>query len=210
MRGFIVSGTDTGIGKTVVSAMLTLALGGVYYKPVQCGLEHGGDREAVLNMTGLGEDRALAEAYRLNAPLSPHRAAELDGVTIEPERLTPPDTTCPLIVEGAGGLLVPVTRDVLQVDLFKAWGLPVIVCARTGLGTINHTLLSIEALKARDIALHGIIFIGDENADNERTIVELSGARRLGRLPRLSKLNSGSLTGAFADHFTAADFGGQA
>lgn len=210
MPGFIVTGTDTDIGKTVVSAMLTLALGGVYYKPVQCGLEDGGDREAVLAMTGLAEDRALAEAYRLSAPLSPHRAAEIDNITIDPAHLTPPLTTRPLIVEGAGGLLVPVTRNILLVDLFKAWRLPVILCARTGLGTINHTLLSVEALKARRIPLHGIIFIGDENIDNARTILEFSGARRLGRMPRLAALTPNSLSDAFADNFTADDFGGEA
>lgn len=210
MSGFIVTGTDTDIGKTVVSAMLTLALGATYYKPVQCGLDEGGDRDRVLAMTNLADDRALKEAYRLNAPLSPHRAAEIEGVSIDPQRLTPPKTSRPLIVEGAGGLMVPVTRDVLFVDLFKVWELPVILCTRTGLGTINHSLLSIEALKARDITLHGIVFVGDENADNERTIIEFSGARRLGWLPKLAALNPSNLTKAFADNFTASDFGGQA
>jgi len=135
MSGFIVTGTDTGIGKTVVSAMLTLALQALYYKPIQCGLEDGGDRQAVLAMTGLSDDRALAEAYRLSAPLSPHRAAGIAGVPFDLARLSPPETERPIIVEGAGGVLVPVTRDVLQVDLFKAWKLPVVVCARTSLGT---------------------------------------------------------------------------
>lgn len=210
MPGFIVTGTDTNIGKTVVSAMLTLALSGIYYKPVQCGLDDGGDREAVLAMTGLRKDRALAEAYRLNAPLSPHLAAEIDGVTIDPMQLTPPNTTRPLIVEGAGGLLVPITRDTLLIDLFKAWRLPVILCARTGLGTINHTLLSIEALKARRITLHGIVFVGDENADNERTIIEFCSARRLGRMPRLAALTPHNLSDAFTGNFTADSFGCEA
>ena len=212
MPGFIVTGTDTGIGKTVFSAALTLALDGVYYKPVQCGLDEdgGGDREAVLAMTGLDAARALPGAYRLSAPLSPHRAAEIDGVAIDPARLRPPETERPLIVEGAGGLLVPITREVLQADLFKTWKLPLVLCARTALGTINHTLLSVEAARTRDMDLLGIVFIGDENADNERTVVETSGARRLGRLPRLAALTPTNLAAAFAGNFALSDFGERA
>ena len=208
MTGLIITGTDTGIGKTVVSAMLTLGLDGIYYKPVQSGLEDGSDRAAVLAMTGLGEDRALGEAYRLSQPLSPHRAAELDGVTINPADLTPPACKRTLIVEGAGGLLVPITRELLQVDLFKTWELPVVLCTRTTLGTINHTLLSVEALKARGLPLLGIVFVGDENADNERTILDFSGAHRLGRLPHLDALTPANLKAAFDTHFCQSDFEG--
>jgi dethiobiotin synthetase len=212
MTGFVVAGTDTDVGKTVFAAALTLALDGVYYKPVQCGLDEkgGGDREAVLAMTGLDATRALPEAYRLSAPLSPHRAAEIDGVVIDPARLRPPATQRPLVVEGAGGLLVPITREVLQADVFKTWKLPLVLCARTALGTINHTLLGVEALRARNIDLLGIAFIGDENADSERTIVAMSGARRLGRLPRLAALTPATLAAAFAAHFVLADFGARA
>ena len=206
MRPFIVSGTDTGIGKTAAAALLTLGLGAHYWKPIQSGTEDGTDTAAVKALTGLPDDRFLPEAYVLTEPLSPHRSAELDGVTIDLDRLALPQVDGPLIVEGAGGLMVPVRRDLLQIDLFKHWAAPVILCARTGLGTINHTLLSVEALRVRSMPLHGILFIGDHNADNIRTIAELSGARILGRLPWLDRVDAAALGAVFAEHFRPEDF----
>ncbi|MCP9629416.1 dethiobiotin synthase [Rhodopseudomonas palustris] len=202
----IVTGTDTGVGKTVFAAALAGALDADYWKPVQAGLDEGTDRENVLQLSGLPEARLLPEAYRLNTPASPHLAAELDGVTIDPERLVLPQTQRPLVIEGAGGLLVPLTRTLLTIDVFARWQAPVVLCARTSLGTINHTLLSVEALRARHIPLLGIAFIGDENAESERVIGDFSGARRLGRLPHLPMLNAAALRAAFAANFNAADF----
>ena len=146
MSNLIVTGTDTGIGKTVFAAALAGALGAAYWKPIQSGLEDGADADTVVS---LGVTRVLPEAYRLTQPLSPHRAAELDGVTIDPAGLTPPSIDGALVVEGAGGVLVPVTRELLFADLFARWALPVVLVSWTGLGTINHSLLSIEALRAR-------------------------------------------------------------
>ena len=205
-KPFIVSGTDTGIGKTAAAALLTLGLGAHYWKPIQSGTEDGTDTATVKALTGLPDDRFLREAYVLTAPLSPHRSAELDEVTIDIDRLALPDVDGPLIVEGAGGLMVPVTRHLLQIDLFKHWNAPVVLCARTGLGTINHTLLSVEALRHRGMTLHGILFIGDDNPDNIRTIAEFSGARLLGRLPWLDRLHAGSLKAVFAETFSIEDF----
>ncbi|ABE41456.1 dethiobiotin synthase [Rhodopseudomonas palustris BisB5] len=202
----IVTGTDTGVGKTVFSAALAGALEATYWKPVQAGLDEETDRLAVLRLSGLPETRLLAEAYRLTTPASPHLAAEIDGVAIDPEALVLPDTQGPLVVEGAGGLLVPLTRHVTYIDVFATWRAPVVLCARTTLGTINHTLLSIEALRARAIPLLGIAFIGDENAESERIIVELGRARRLGRLPHLAQLTTDALRAAFARNFNTADF----
>ena len=199
---FVVTGTDTGIGKTVFAAALAHALGAAYWKPIQSGLLDGADGETV---AALGVACVLPEAYRLTEPLSPHRAAELDGVTIDPARLVPPDAD-PLVIEGAGGVLVPVTRDLLYADLFARWGLPVVLVARTGLGTINHSLLSVEALRARGVAIHGIAFVGDANADNEATICAMAGVKRLGRLPRLDPLEAGGLGAAFSAHFDVGDF----
>jgi dethiobiotin synthetase len=139
-------------------------------------------------------------------PLSPHRAAELDGVAIEPETLMVPAAARTLIVEGAGGLMVPITRRFLQIDLFADWGLPIILCARTALGTINHTLLSIEALRSRRLQLHGLIFVGNDNADNVRTIAEFSGARVLGHVPQLQSIDRGALLDAFVRGFRREDF----
>jgi dethiobiotin synthetase len=209
MTAIVVSGTDTGLGKTVFSAMLTAALDAVYWKPVQSGTEDGTDARTVARLAALPAERILPERYVLSQPLSPHHSAELDGVEIDPDALVLPQPRAdgrPIVVEGAGGLLVPLTRRTLFIDVFRRWGAPVVLCARTALGTINHTLLSVEALKARGIPLLGIAFIGEALPDSERTIVEFSGARRLGRLPRLDPVTGDGLRRAFAENFDRADF----
>lgn len=206
MSHFIVTGTDTGIGKTVVAAMLTQALGATYWKPLQSGIEGGVDTKAVQKMTGLPSERFLPESYVFTEPLSPHRAAEIDGVEVDVDSLQIPDTDQRLIIEGAGGLMVPLTRKNLLINLFKSWHVPVILVARTGLGTINHTLLSLEALWSRKIPVHGIIFVGDENADNMKTIHQFSDTKILGRLPMLDSLNTESLASAFDQNFKLEDF----
>jgi len=205
-KGYIVSGTDTGIGKTTVAAMLVLALDALYWKPIQSGTQDGTDMQRVRALTLLPDDRFLPERYVLSHPLSPHRAAELDGVAIEPEALMVPAAAPMLLIEGAGGLMVPITRRLLQIDLFADWSLPIILCARTALGTINHTLLSIEALRSRRLQLHGLIFVGDDNPDNMRTIGEFSGARILGHVPRLQSVDRAALLDAFARGFRREDF----
>ena len=209
MTHFVVTGTDTDIGKTVFSAALTAALGASYWKPVQSGLEGGTDSERIAELTGLsdaGHPRIFPERYRLVTPASPHLAAEIDGVEIDPAAITPPVCNGPLVIEGAGGALVPVTRTVLFADLFARWQLPVIVCARTGLGTISHTLMTIESLRSRGVPIHGIAFIGDAMPDSEAVIPEISGVRRLGRLDRLSRLDRDSLIAAFDAGFDIKDF----
>jgi dethiobiotin synthetase len=202
----IVTGTDTGIGKTVFAAALAAALDGFYWKPIQAGLNEETDSAAVLRLSGLAPERILPEAYRLRTPASPHLAAERDGIVIDPNRLVLPETDRPLVVEGAGGLRVPLTRQVTYIDIMARWQAPVVLCARTTLGTINHSLLSIDALRARDVAIAGIVFIGDENPDSERIIAELGGVRQLGRLPHLDPLTGRSLRSAFAAHFRIEDF----
>jgi dethiobiotin synthetase len=205
-KAYIVAGTDTGIGKTTVAAMLMLALDALYWKPIQSGTTEGTDRQHVQATTQLPDDRFLPERFVLTQPLSPHRAAELDGVEIQTQALAVPTSDRMLIVEGAGGLLVPITRRKLQIDVFADWRLPLILCARTALGTINHTLLSIEALHSRRMPLHGLIFIGDDNPDNMRTIVEFSGCRMLGHVPRLDRIDRGALLDVFARGFRREDF----
>lgn len=205
MTTIVVTGTDTDVGKTVFAVALTSALGARYWKPVQAGLDEGGDASTVAAL-GVRSDRILPEAYRLTTPCSPHRAAEIDGVTIDPDRLVPPAMRDPLVVEGAGGVLVPVTRTLLYADLFARWGHPVVIVARTGLGTINHSLLSIEALRARGLPVLGIAFIGEANEDSEAIVADLGKVRRLGRLPRLAPLTASDLTAAFAANFCMDDF----
>jgi dethiobiotin synthetase len=202
----VVTGTDTGIGKTVFSAGLVDLLGGVYWKPVQSGLGEETDSQAVARLAGLPPERVLPEAFRLSQPLSPHRAAEIDGVAIDADRLAPPPTARPLIIEGAGGLMVPLDHRTLFIDVFARWLAPVVLCARTSLGTINHTLLSIEALRTRSIPLLGIAFIGDEVPDTERVIAGFGKIRVLGRLPRLDPLSPDVLRSAMRSSFDAAAF----
>ncbi|MGN7929367.1 dethiobiotin synthase [Sphingopyxis sp. 22461] len=201
MTRFVVTGTDTGIGKTIFSAALAQATGTPYWKPIQSGLEEETDSEAVARLAGVP---IRPEAWRLITPASPHLAAEIDGVNIELETLTPP--TGNLIVEGAGGALVPVTRATLYADLFAKWQIPVIVCARTALGTINHSLLTIEALRARGVPIHGLAFLGDAVEDSEAIISDIAGVRRLGRLPIIDPLTSETLAAAFSANFDLADF----
>ena len=201
----IVTGTDTDIGKTVFAAGLTAALGARYWKPVQAGLADGSDAASVVTL-GVPADRVLPEAYRLTTPCSPHLAAEIDGVTIEPDQLALPEVDGALVVEGAGGVMVPVTRELIFADLFARWGKPVVLVARTGLGTINHSLLSIEALRSRGVPILGIAFVGDAVEDSEATIAVLGKVRRLGRLPRLDPLNAATLAEAFAAAFDLEAF----
>ncbi len=199
-KTIIVSGTDTDIGKTVFAAGLAAALGARYWKPVQSGLLDGTDAARVETL-GVPRSHILPEAYRLATPCSPHLAAEIDGVAIEVDRLALPPGGGPLVVEGAGGVLVPVTRTMLFADVFARWNQPVVLVARTGLGTINHSLLSIEALRARGVPILGIAFIGEPVEDSEGIVAEVGQVRRLGRLPRLDPLNAKTLAAAFRSNF---------
>src|SRR5690606_18291829 len=170
------------------AAALAGALGGYYWKPIQAGVDPEGDSETAARLSGLAPGRILPEAYRLTTPASPHLAARIDGVEISLDRLALPRVDGPLVVEGAGGVLVPVGEPLLMANLFAHWGVPVILCARTGLGTINHSLLSIAALRARGVPIAGIAFIGDPHAENERIIPVLGKVASLGRLPYLPAL----------------------
>jgi len=203
-RCFVIVGTDTGVGKTVFSAGLVGALGATYWKPVQSGLEEETDSQTVARLTGGA--RILPEAWRLKLPASPHISARAEGVEIDPSRLAPPDVDGPLIIETAGGVMVPLTDDTLTIDVLARWRLPVIVVARTALGTINHSLLTIEALRRRDIPIHGVAFVGDAQEAPQETIIRLGGVKALGRLPQLSPLSAQTLREAFAAGFTLSDF----
>jgi dethiobiotin synthetase len=204
----VVIGTDTEIGKTVFAAGLADLLGASYWKPIQSGLEGETDSEIVARLGALSEDRILPERYRLKTPVSPHQSAPIDGVHIDAKTLVVPDTgSRPLVIEGAGGLMVPLDLSTLYIDVFARWHIPVVLCARTSLGTINHSLLSIEALRRRDIDILGVAFIGDSHPESESAICEIGRVQRLGRLPRLSPLNRSTLREAFAASFKLSDFG---
>lgn len=203
----VVTGTDTGVGKTVFSAGLANLLGANYWKPIQAGLEGETDTEVVARLGSLSGDRIVPEVHRLRTPASPYHSAEIDGVRIDADSLAVPDTGGrPLVIEGAGGLMVPLSLGTLYADVFERWRLPAVLCARTALGTINHSLLSIEALRRRHIDILGIAFIGERNAEAESAVCEIGRVRWLGRLPWLAPLTPDTLQVAFKASFRADTF----
>lgn len=189
-RGVFVTGTDTSIGKTLVSAILVKAWNAVYWKPFQTGLaDEPGDTPEVARLAQCASGDILPPAYALRAPLSPMAAARSEGVALAPETLTLPklNSARPLVVEGAGGLMVPLAPSVLMIDLIARFRLPVILVARGALGTLNHTLLSLEALKRRGIGVAGVVFSGGDDAqeENKELVEAFSSVRCLFSLPRL-------------------------
>lgn len=170
----IVAGTDTNVGKTIVSSLLVAKLNAHYWKPVQCGeLDTGGDSATIKKITGITENRIIPEAYRLKMAASPNQAAEEEGITIENEKLKLPNHDGALVVELAGGLMVPLRNNWLQIDQIKVWNLPVVLVARSGLGTLNHTLLSLEAMEKRNIEVHTIILNGERHEANCKTLLNI-------------------------------------
>ncbi len=189
----IVCGTDTNVGKTVVSALLVQGLGATYWKPVQSGLEEGGDRERLCRLLNLPDERWLPEAYRFQAPVSPHWAAEQETCCIHPNQLVLPAIPGPLVVEAAGGLMVPLNRQWLQIDQLQHWRLPLILVARSGLGTINHTLLSLEALRLRKLPILGLVLNGPSHPDNPKTLEQFGGVPVIAELPPMPNLTAAAL-----------------
>jgi len=182
----VVTGISTDVGKTVVSAILAEALKASYWKPVQAG-----DLELLdsMKVKSLTENvTILEEAFKLTSPMSPHAAARIDGVQL-PEKLDYPKIEGNLIIEGAGGLLVPINDAGATVaDWVKDWELPVILVSKHYLGSINHTLLSIEVLQQRNIPIFGIVFVGDENTATEQIIAKTS-VPIIGRVPMTEHLS---------------------
>ena len=192
-KGIIICGTDTNIGKTIVSGLIIQGLKGIYWKPIQSGLEGNGDTGRIIELLNLSNDRYLPEAYKFQAPVSPHWAAELEGTSIDISKLKLPITKRPLIIETAGGLMVPLSRNLLQIDQLKSWNLPVILVAKTTLGTLNHTLLSLEALKKRTIPVLGIILNGPDHPDNPTTLEMFGKVPIICKLPRFNKITAQKL-----------------
>ncbi|MFB9262203.1 dethiobiotin synthase [Bradyrhizobium erythrophlei] len=207
IQRIVVTGTDTGIGKTVFSAGLANLLDANYWKPIQAGLEGETDSQVVARLSGLSSDRILPELYRFRTPASPHHSAEIDEVRIDADSLDVPNAGGrPLVIEGAGGLMVPLSGGTLYIDVFERWRLPVVLCASTALGTINHSLLSIEALRKRQIDILGVAFVGERSSEAESAVCEIGRVRWLGRLPRLTPLTPDALQSAFKASFRRDDF----
>lgn len=191
MHGYFITGTDTDVGKTVVSSWLMLHLGGVYWKPTQSGSPH--DIDTIRDLTEFGEERFLPSTYVLQQPLSPHEAAKRDGVTIDMAAFELPKTERPLVVEGAGGLMVPLNDESFVIDLMVKLGLPAILVCRSGLGTINHTLLSLEAMRARNIDIAGLVINGPKMPHNRQALEQYSDVPVIAEIDELTPLKKQSL-----------------
>jgi len=202
-RGLFVTGTGTGVGKTVVCAALMRLWRGHstqrlrYWKPIQTGIEGDDDTRTVRGLSGCGADAVLEEGIRLPRPLSPHLAARLAGRVVDLDQLTRianrQSTSSRWIVEGAGGVLVPLNDTELMIDLIGLLRLPVLVVARSTLGTINYTLLTVEALRRRSIRIAGVVMVGPRNRENRLAIEHYGGVEVLAELPRLQPLTAASL-----------------
>jgi dethiobiotin synthetase len=190
MKQLIVAGIGTGVGKTVASAVLVEALEADYWKPVQSGSQEDSDTLTVQHLISNQRSFFHEEAYQLKAPLSPHIAAEMEGREIQPEQLSLPAANNHLIVELAGGLMTPLNDRTLNIDLVKKWDKPVVLVSQNYLGSINHTLLSAEALKQQHITIAGIIFNGEETASSESLILNYTQLPFIGRIPMLPALNA--------------------
>src|SRR5580692_10062571 len=203
MTGYFVTGTDTNVGKTVLSALLVAALDAVYWKPVQTGASEGTDRESVRQWAETTEDRLPQERLRFEPPVSPHLASREAGVRITLDAFEFPAASVgrKWIVEGAGGVMVPLNERDLMRDLIRQIGFPVIVAARTALGTINHSLLTLAALREARLAICGVTLIGDENIDNRRAIEHYGDVRIIGHIPILKKINRAALLDVYEKHF---------
>jgi dethiobiotin synthetase len=203
MNGFFVTGTDTNVGKTVLSALLVAALDAVYWKPVQTGASEGTDRETVREWAEATEDRLPPERFRFDPPVSPHLASRQAGVRMSLDAFEFPSAPAgrKWIVEGAGGVMVPLNERDLMRDLMRRIGFPVIIAARTSLGTINHTLLTLAALREAQLPICGVALIGDENIENRRAIELYGNVRVIAHIPMLKKISREALLDVYEKHF---------
>ena len=203
-----VTGTDTGVGKTLVSALLCAALEAFYWKPIQTGVQEGTDRRTVMQLAELPEERTLPECYCFDPPVSPHLAAEWAGATIDLGKIRRPANAPPgrLITEGAGGVMVPVNESQFILDMMRALEMPVIVVSRSALGTINHTVLTLDAIRAAGLSVQGVVVVGHRNRDNERAIERYGKAPVVGRVPWLEAISREALLEVFNSEFDKDKF----
>ncbi len=202
-KKLFVTGTDTDIGKTIVSSILVKGLNAGYWKPVQAGINPQTDTEYVQQLTGLNNTYFYPESYKLNTPMSPHASAEIDGVIIDSKNIKVPSfTQSHLIIEGAGGLIVPINESETIIDIIKMLDIPVLLVAKSGLGTLNHTLLSLMALRSYGIPIFGIVMNGEFHTSNEETIRSYGKVENIYQLPPLKNLNPAELLSAFNHIFS--------
>lgn len=197
MNGFFVTGTDTEVGKTVASAWLMCALRAAgkrpcYWKPVQTGIEQDNDTETVRKLAQCKAKEIHDHGIRLERPFSPHLSARLAETRISVEEIMPYGPLLSdrfIVAEGAGGVLVPLNEDEMMIDLIKRLRMPAVVVARSGLGTINHTTLTLEALRNRGIEIAGVIISGEPNPENRKAIEFYGKVNVIVKLPKFTEMN---------------------
>lgn len=194
-----VTGTDTGVGKTVVAAILLAGLRGVYWKPIQSGVTPYTDTQWMREKTGLADTHFYPETHVLSTPASPHHSAALDRVSIDIEKVLPPavepDRT--LIIEGAGGVMVPLNDHRFMIDLIKALDAPTVVVAPSGLGMINHTLMTLDQLQQRQITVFGVVMNGVPHESNKAAIAHYGKVPVIAEIPPFTDITPATLGNAF-------------
>ena len=200
-ESLFVTGTDTNVGKTLLSALLVAALDAIYWKPIQTGATEGTDRQTVIKLAEIPEAQTIPESYCFDPPVSPHLAAESSGVKIDLARIRVVKVDKPVIVEGAGGILVPINDSESMLDLARHLGFPILIAARAALGTINHTLLTVRALRCAKMSVKGVVMIGSRNKDNERSVEHFGAAPVVGWIPWLDKIGRQTLLQVFRSNF---------
>jgi dethiobiotin synthetase len=200
-ESLFVTGTDTNVGKTLLSALLVAALDAIYWKPIQTGATEGTDRQTVIKLAEIPEAQTIPESYCFDPPVSPHLAAESSGVKIDLARIRVVKVDKPVIVEGAGGILVPINDSESMLDLARHLGFPILIAARAALGTINHTLLTVRALRCAKMSVKGVVMIGRRNKDNERSVEHFGAAPVVGWIPWLDKIGRQTLLQVFRSNF---------
>ncbi len=190
MKKYFITGIGTGVGKTVASAIITEALKADYWKPIQSGDLQKSDSMTVKSLIQNNQSQFHKEVYLLNKPISPHAAAEKDGIEIHTSNIKIPNTNNILVIEGAGGLLVPLNQEETMINLIKKIKCEVVLVSKHYLGSINHTLMSTKILKENNIAIKGILFNGNENKETEFIIEKMSGIKIIGRINEAEQINS--------------------
>ena len=211
MSDLFVTGTDTEVGKTILSALLTARLDAIYWKPIQTGTDGGRvdtDRQTVIRCAEIDESDTLPETYIFDPPVSPHLAASQAGMTIDLATIHKPrvDGNRTLIMEGAGGVLVPINDHNSMLDLMCQLAEPIVVATRTTLGTINHTLLTVNAVRGAGLTLAGVVMIGDENKNNRDAIEHYGQVPVVGWIPQLDRIDRAALLDVFENHFDRRSF----
>src|SRR5213593_88222 len=205
-KDLFVTGTDTGVGKTLLSALLVAALARKYWKPIQTGARDETDRVTVMKWAGVAAARTHPEVFIFQQPVSPHLAAEQEQAQIRLERIRRPADPDPIVIEGAGGVFVPINDHEFMLDLMRHLRGPVVIAARTALGTINHTLLTVSAIRHAGLELRGVVMVGQENADNRRAIERYGDVPIIGSIPLLDAINAANLCRVFQQRFEKSAF----